>query len=191
MGFDDVIAPFIDAQLASASETVIYYDIKVQERNDNSTSASGDDVTADVTEERRFYLDRRFHRFSYHFVFMNSFGVYENLVIHGKKTRIQAYSRSEYQKFIDHDYDPESPQIEMDNSYMKKFRIGFRAQNEDESNWITEFLNSMDVREVIDGKYHPLKITSSSAQVHKDDETLHNYMIELESTYTENVYSNA
>jgi len=132
-----------------------------------------------ISEIKRFILDFEHYEFYRQFIFRNSYGMFETIRFTGIKESNTDYINSVNDYVRTHEITERHPD-------MKKFASTETAKHvintgyitAEELDWTRELFLSKEVYEIQENNLYPVIITGESALVSRDDNTLHNQVVE-------------
>ena len=144
-----------------------------------------EDSTGDpITETRTFIVDYTNQLYEREFCFRNPFGCYEFIVLHGKKEKGMLTKKALFSSVLTPGYSAESPQVKVTTTTVQQSDVvGGRMRSKDTAEWFMGFLNSKDVREVVNEKYIPVIINNKDDQVWKDAVNLNEFSLNIKGAF--------
>lgn len=151
-----------------------------------------DDAGNIISEVRNFLFDADHYENYRQFIFKNSFKVYETIRCTAVQEREAGYENVIIEHTRKYDFTERSADNKKDKSFeTTKYIVNTGWITASELDWTRELFLSKEVYEIIDGKLFPVVITGAALNIGKDDETLHNAVIEYVHAFTDEHYSKA
>jgi hypothetical protein len=143
-----------------------------------------------ISEVRNFVLDADHYENYRQFIFKNSFKVFETIRCTAVQEREAGYENVIIEHTRKYNFTERSADNKKDKSFeTTKYVVNTGWITESELDWTRELFLSKEVYEIIDGKLFPVVITGAALNIGKDDETLHNAVIEYVHAFTDQHYS--
>jgi len=142
-----------------------------------------------ISEVRNFVLDFEHYEFYRQFIFRNSFGMFETIRFTGIKDSNAAYENSlnDYVRIPDiTERHPDKKKFAGAETVKHVINTGYITAQE--LDWTRELFLSKEVYEIQGSNLYPVIITGESALVARDDNTLHNQVVEYEYACNEYHY---
>jgi len=145
-----------------------------------------------LTNIKEYEIDSRYRQYERYFVFRNSFGVYETLIMNGKGEKILGYDK---ENITLNTFEDESmfntPNLENNIQETQRFKCNSGFVSKEVIDWMREFLLSPERYEIIDTNRYRIRITSNKIQPFmKDGINYYSMEIEYERAYQDKFYSN-
>ena len=144
-----------------------------------------------VSEKRTYYVDHREEMHTHHFIWRNSYGVYDSDLWAGKHERSVSSEKQIYSMTNRYSFAATNPQTQVLKSGEVEMYNASTGWAEDEAriNWLREMIMSREVYEVVDGVLYPIVITTAEAHIQTTGKTLHNLHIEYTRAFTDEHFS--
>lgn len=164
---------------AKQKRDVAYYIVNLKETNGNR-----------LTENRIYEMDNIFNINKKTFLFRNSYGVFETIVLEGGRINEADYARLVINQALPYNFTWRSAEKKnVVNTENQTFQANSGWKNRELINWMRDFLLSKEIYELDNWKMYPVVITSKKAGISKDDDYLCAIDLEYSRAYTDEHFS--
>lgn len=141
-----------------------------------------------ISETFTYVMDHIRKSDSRYFIFANTHKMPEGIRFAGKGKSTGSYQFQQSSRNLDKGHSVDQPSMVKSNTaetITKETSSGWLTL--DEMNWYREFLLSTEVYEIVNGKTVPVLITTSQAEVNKDDSNLRSLTIQYKYAHADRV----
>lgn len=144
-----------------------------------------------ISQERTFEIDENYYEFKRSFVFKNSFGVFEMAVFKGKGEEKEDYDRENISLITDEvETSWNSPDRHSSLLKRKTFKVNTGWISNSIYSYLSEFLGSMEIYEIVAGVPYRIRIISKTTKPVRPDGEYNYYLeIDFERAWQDRFYS--